>query len=82
VVGVLDASELGQPRATQRYEKRQLDDGQILRERIASLASQYGRYGYRCVTAMLRNEGWLVSPWENGNIESFNPGACQSSLAC
>ena len=52
---------LGQPRATQRYEKRQLDDEQILRERIVSLASQYGRYGYRRVTALLRNEGWLVN---------------------
>ncbi len=40
---VLDVSELGQPRATQRYEKRQLGDEQILRERIVSLASQYGR---------------------------------------
>jgi len=51
VLEVLDVSELGQPRATQRYEKRQLDDEQILRERIVSLASQYGRYGYRRVTA-------------------------------
>ena len=71
-MGVLDVSELGQPRATQRCEKRQLDDEQILRERIVSLASQYGRYGYRRVTAMLRNEGWLVSSWENGFIEPFN----------
>ena len=47
VVGVLDVSELGQPRATQRYEKRQRYDEQTLRERIVSLASQYGRYGYR-----------------------------------
>lgn len=67
VVGVLDVSErracrvLGQPRATQRYEKRQLGDEQILRERIVSLASQYGRYGYRRVTALIRNEGWLVN---------------------
>ena len=61
VVGVLDVSELGQPRATQRYEKRQRYDEQTLRERIVSLASQYGRYGYRRVTALLRNEGWLVN---------------------
>ena len=82
VVGVLDVSELGQPRATQRYEKRQLDDEQILRVRIVSLARRYGRYSYRRVTAMLRREEWLVSPWENGHVKSFNPGACQSSLAC
>ena len=46
---------------TQRYEKRQRYDEQTLRERIVSLASQYGRYGYRRVTALLRNEGWLVN---------------------
>ena len=33
----------------------------ILREQIVSLASRHGRYGYRRVTAMLRNEGWLVN---------------------
>jgi putative transposase len=33
----------------------------VLREQIVSLASQYGRYGYRRVTAMLRSEGWLVN---------------------
>ena len=32
-----------------------------MRERIVSLACQYGRYGYRRVTALLRNEGWLVN---------------------
>jgi transposase InsO family protein len=32
-----------------------------LTERIIDLASQYGRYGYRRVTALLRNEGWLVN---------------------
>ena len=30
-------------------------------ERIVALASQYGRYGYRRITAMLRNEGWRVN---------------------
>jgi len=49
VVGVLDVSELGQPRATQRYEKRQLEDKQ---KRIISLASQYGRYGYRRIASV------------------------------
>jgi transposase InsO family protein len=29
--------------------------------RIVSLASQYGRYGYRRITAMLRNEGWRIN---------------------
>lgn len=32
-----------------------------MRERIVVLACQYGRYGYRRVTALLRNEGWRVN---------------------
>jgi len=52
---------IGQPRATQRYDKRVPDDGEILRAEIVRLASQYGRYGYRRVTAMLRNQGWMVN---------------------
>lgn len=52
---------IGQPRTTQRYDKRILDDEEILRAEIVRLASQYGRYGYRRVTAMLRNQGWLVN---------------------
>ena len=30
-------------------------------DRIVELASQYGRYGYRRVTVLLRNEGWRVN---------------------
>ena len=29
--------------------------------RMVELASEYGRYGYRRVTAMLRGEGWKVN---------------------
>ena len=29
--------------------------------RIIELATQYGRYGYRRITAMLRQEGWKVN---------------------
>lgn len=29
--------------------------------RIVSLASRYGRYGYRRVTSLLRNDGWKVN---------------------
>jgi len=32
-----------------------------LRERIIELATQYGRYGYRRVTALLKQEGWQVN---------------------
>ena len=33
----------------------------MLAARIAELATQYGRYGYRRITAMLKQEGWLVN---------------------
>jgi putative transposase len=52
---------LGQPRSTQRHVRKVPDDEERLVERIVSLASQYGRYGYRRITAMLRNEGWRVN---------------------
>jgi putative transposase len=52
---------LKQPRSTQRYQVRQADDEEALTARIIALASEYGRYGYRRVTALLRNEGWPVN---------------------
>ena len=52
---------IGQPWGTQRYEKCQDDDDEQLRERIAYLASRFGRYGYRRVTALLQEEGWKVN---------------------
>jgi putative transposase len=52
---------IGQSRSTQRYTKKTLDDEEMLRQQVIDLASQYGRYGYRRVTALLRNEGWLVN---------------------
>ncbi len=52
---------IGQPRATQRYPKKFGEDEAMLREQIVSLACQYGRYGYRRVTTMLRNDAWSVN---------------------
>jgi transposase InsO family protein len=52
---------LGQPRSTQRYNKHHPDDEEVLAARIVALASQYGRYGYRRITAMLSLEGWRVN---------------------
>jgi len=40
-------------------KQRPADDEEHLTSRIIELASQYGRYGYRRVTALLRNEGWI-----------------------
>ena len=40
---------------------RGADDEQALTEDIIALAKQYGRYGYRRVTALLRSAGWTVN---------------------
>ena len=67
VQAVMDVSErrvcrvLGQPRSTERYKKRIAEDEEILRARMVALACEYGRYGYRRITAMLRQEGWQVN---------------------
>ena len=37
------------------------DEEARLVERITELATQYGRYGYRRITAMLRQEEWQVN---------------------
>ena len=52
---------LGQARSTQRRERAIADEQARLRARIIELATQYGRYGYRRVTALLRAEGWQVN---------------------
>jgi len=51
---------LGQWRRTQRYIPTQRDDEDALTRAIIELASQYGRYGYRRIAALLRNAGWNV----------------------
>jgi len=52
---------LGQARSTQRHRARGRDDEPRLVSRIIELARQYGRYGYRRITALLRREGWRVN---------------------
>jgi putative transposase len=52
---------LGQPRATQRQAPRAANDEAALTADIIALARQYGRYGYRRITALLRDAGWLVN---------------------
>ena len=51
---------LGQWRGTQRYITTQRDDEDALTRAIVQLASQYGRYGYRRITAVLQRAGWNV----------------------
>ena len=52
---------LGQVRKTQRRIPHVTDEEEQLRVRIIELATKYGRYGYRRITAMLRREGWIVN---------------------
>jgi hypothetical protein len=51
---------LGQWRRTQRYAAIQRIDEDALTRDIITLASQYGRYGYRRITALLQEAGWHV----------------------
>ncbi len=50
-----------QPRSTQRREHVRRNDEDALTEAIIRLASEYGRYGYRRITALLQAEGWEVN---------------------
>lgn len=52
---------LGQHRSTQRKIAMTTDDEAALTADIIALAIQYGRYGYRRITALLRNAGWVVN---------------------
>ncbi len=49
---------LNQPRPTQRRVLKTLDDEESLTNDIIKLAVRFGRYGYRRITALLRDLGW------------------------
>lgn len=51
----------GQHRSTQRKKPTGRADDAGLTADIIRLATRYGRYGYRRITAMLRSEGWTVN---------------------
>ena len=51
---------VGQPRGTQRYLPTQSADEDALTKAIVALAAEYGRYGYRRITALLNEAGWSV----------------------
>ena len=46
---------------TQRYMPQVVDEEGRLAARVIELATQYGRYGYRRITALLRQEEWQVN---------------------
>jgi putative transposase len=52
---------LGQHRSTQRKPPSRPEDEAALTATIIALATQYGRYGYRRITALLQAAGWVVN---------------------
>ncbi len=52
---------VGQPRSTQRKARVVRSDETALTEATVALAVEYGRYGYRRITGLLRAEGWQVN---------------------
>jgi hypothetical protein len=54
-------SVVGQSRSTQRRQPKVRADEAALTEAIVRLATRYGRYGYRRIRCLLRDQGWHVS---------------------
>jgi putative transposase len=52
---------LSQPRGTQRYQPRRVDEDKALVGDMKRLSRLHPRYGYRRITALLRTEGWTVN---------------------
>ncbi len=52
---------LEQARTTQRRNLSPPSDEKQLTDDIIALATRYGRYGYRRITAMLKDKGWQVN---------------------
>lgn len=52
---------LGVPRSTLRYSAIEPEREKELIERIKQLARKHPRYGYRRVTALLRQDGWSIN---------------------
>ena len=54
---------IGQARVTQRHKPFPVSDERRLTQDIVTLATRYGRYGYRRITALLR-----IMKWDGGSI--------------
>lgn len=52
---------LGQARSTQRHRNQVTGEESLLIRKVIELAGEYGRYGYRRITALLRQEGFQVN---------------------
>ena len=63
---------LNQPRSTQRYLSRARDGEVLLVERMIELATKYGSYGYRRITALLQREGFEVNHKRKDHAWSYD----------
>ncbi len=67
VLRILKVSErracrvLGQIRSTQRHIPHRKSEEENLTVEIIKLATRYSRYGYRRITALLKQQGWKVN---------------------
>jgi hypothetical protein len=68
---------LGQRRGTQRYLVTQRNDEDALTLPIIQLGNQDGRYGYRRITALLRNADWCI-----GRGRCSGSGVARGSRRC
>ena len=68
---------LGQARATQRRPDQVTDEELRLVARVIELATHYGRYGYRMITALLQREGWKVN--HNRGGENLGEGRTETA---
>ncbi|MCP1557094.1 UNVERIFIED_ORG: hypothetical protein M2438_001167 [Methylobacterium sp. SuP10 SLI 274] len=74
---------VGQHRGTQRYVPIVPADEDALTRAIVALASEYGRYGYRRVTALLQADGWQVGKdrvqriWRREGLKVPHPGGLE-----
>ena len=69
---------LDQPRTSQRYQAKPRDGEAALVKRMLELARAHPRYGYRMITAKLRQEGWQVNRkriyrlWRREGLKPFS----------
>ena len=52
---------IGQSRMTQRYKTKHPNKDKALTAEIKKLANKHKRYGYRMITAKLRQDNWVVN---------------------
>jgi transposase InsO family protein len=85
VQSVLGVSErracrrLGQPGSTQLEARAVSADEAALTEAVVSLATEYGHYGYRRITAQLRVEGWRMNAKRVEGLEPRLPTAARGA---